>query len=353
MNFKTNYPHKTTLPKLTAAEKSQARRERNSLTARKKKAEDDEKEEKLRILIEREVKKRDSEPPHFPSSFKSRNSRRRSGSVQRPLRSTRSKRTKSLDKIENLLADDMTRHSRAIAKIKQKKGTIFDQLQTMPRSIQSEIYSMENDRKIIPISAIEVKKATHNILLLPITNDKRFVWPYNSAWDVFVNGAIYHTFMFDTGDDDNIYHNNLIFAKSYEEFIEKTKIDYTVKDGCIFYRVVPKYVNLHNLDSNQYDGFIVVDMDDDVLNEEVNLGMPWDYVGLGPPDRNPKFTNRIQTIMRNNFSNIANRYCILYGMNWYGIQLTCIRLDTPKPVPIPKPVVPSQRAKILRMMFGL
>jgi hypothetical protein len=334
--------------KLTAAEKKS--RVRKSLTARKKKAEDDEKEEKLRILIDREVKKRDSEPPHFPSSFKSRNSRRRSGSVQRPLRSTRSKRTKSLDKIENLLADDMTRHTRAIAKIKQKKGTIFDHLQTMPRSIQSEIYSMGVDRH--PISSSEVKIASHNILLLPISNDKRFDWPYESAWDVFENGAMYHTFMFDGGDDNfpSIYHNNVIFAKNYNEFVEKTKIEYTLKDGCILYRVVPKYINLHTLNRNQYDGFIVIDMEDDVLDMNIHSEMPWDYVGPGPPDRNPKFTDRIQTIMRTYFSNIANRYCILYKMTWNDTALTCIRLDTPKPVPTPKP---SKRARMLSMLFGL
>ena len=302
--------------------------------ARKK--DDDEKEEKLRIKIDQAVKKRDSEPRQFPISFKSRNSRRRSGSVQRSSRTTRSKRTKSLDDIENLLADDMTRHTRATAKIKQKKGTIFDRLQTMPRSLQSEIYSMGIDRKMNPIiSSTEVKNASHNILLLPIANDKRFDWPYDSAWDVFENGAQYHTFMFDSGHDlpSRIYHNNVTFAKSFEEFVEKTKIDYTVKDGCILYRVVPKYINLPltNQYATTYDGFIVVDIDDDVLNDlDIihDLELPWDFVGPGPPDRNPRFTDRIQTIMRTYFNNIAKRNCKLYGMTWNGLSLTCIRLDT-------------------------
>ena len=304
-----------------------------ALTARKKKAHDDKKEEELRYLIDQAVKKRDSEPHKFPTSFKSRKSRRgRSGSVQRPLRinnTTRSKRTKSLDDIENLLADDMTRHTRAIANIKQNKGTIFDRLQTMPRSIQSEIYlSMGIDRKIHPkISSSEVKNATQNISLLPIVNDERFFWPYESAWDVFQNDTIYHTCMFD--GDEFIYHNNVIFATSFEEFVKKTKIDYAVKDGCILYRVVPNYVNL-SLIATVYDGFIVIDTDDDVLNviHNLQMGVPWDYVGLKPPpDRNPRFTDRIHTIMRTHFSDIAKRSCKLYRMTWNNLLLTMFRLD--------------------------
>lgn len=306
----------------------------NATAAMKKKAAENEREEKLRIKIAQAVKKRDSEPRKFPTSFKSRKSRRgRSGSVQRPLRinnTTRSKRTKSLDDIENLLADDMTRHTRAIANIKQNKGTIFDRLQTMPRSIQSEIYSMGIDRKLYPkISSSEVKNATQNISLLPIVNDKRFFWPYDSAWDVFQNDTIYHTRMFDC-DDPPIYHNNVIFAESLEEFVKKTKIDYAVKDGCILYRVVPNYVNL-SLIANVYDGFIVIDTDDDVLNviHNLQMGMPWDYVGeKTSPDRNPRFTDRIHTIMRTHFSDIAKRSCKLYRMTWNNLLLTMFRLDT-------------------------
>ena len=179
---------------------------------------------------------------------------------------------------------------------------------------------MENGRKKNPIiSSTEVKTASHNILLLKLAKDKHFDWPYNSAWDVFNNGARYHTFMFNTGYSDIIYHNDVIFAKSYEEFVENTKIDYTVKDGCILYRVVPKYVPLplSSHYATSYDGLIVVNMDDDVLNEvDIGVDMPWDYVGREPPHQNPKFTNRIHTLMRTYFSNIAKRNCSISGRTY-------------------------------------
>ena len=294
--------------------------------------------------MERTLNKRNS-IINIASSFNPRKSRRRRKSGSIPLirkNKTRSKNNKSADDIDNLVADDFTRHIRAQsrlrkAKRKNQKGNVFDFIQTLPRELQTEIYLKEREDNvrtqhlINPISRKEVEKYSVKRLVLPLEELMKFKeldeWVYGSALDVFINENEYHTFMFDTSEEDNrenIYHNNIVFATSYEEFVDKTRIEYSVTEDFVRYRVIPKHMKkLGRAFRLNYDGFFVMNYSrNNVLIDPDD----WDHTDIGEEQLNTSllFTDRIKTIMRTYFSNIANRRCGLYRSNTF----TCIRLDT-------------------------
>ncbi len=301
----------------------------------------------LEIQIDRELKERyNSKTRQFVTSFKPPKSRRRrSASMRGRNKTTRSKKNKSADDIDNLVADDLTRDLRAerrlrIAKREGRKANIFDRIQKMPRDLQTTLYLMEHDSKTQhltrPVNSTEVKQYSNDIRLVPL---KRLMktkqlndMVYKGAWDVFRNEASYHTFMFDTSEEDNresIYHNNKVFATNYDEFVDKTRIEYSVDEDFIRYRVIPTYMKkLGSKFPLNYDGFIVVDT---TGNDVVIDPLDW-YTDLSEerPDTNPVFTDRIRTIMKTYFSNIENRRSEFDKMTnkWTGLIVICVLLHT-------------------------
>ena len=300
-------------------------------------------QEELEIKIAKEIKKR-NKSRHFVTSLRP---RRKSFSPHRKMKMTRSKKYKSADDIQNMVADDMTRALRAesrlrTAKRKGQKTNIFDLLQKMPRDMQNEIYSMERDHGtqhlINPMSRSEVKRSAdriHSVALIDaMRKNKLNNTIYSAAYSVFHYSDVYHTFMFDTYDDldeSPIYHNNEIFATNFQEFLNKTRIEFDVTEDFIRYRVVPKYMKKLGSELSLYfDGFIVINRGNVVtlVNED-----DWITSGnfeLEPPDTNPVFTERTRDIMRTYFHNIENRRCSASRLTnrITGLELIHIRLDT-------------------------
>ena len=326
--YKSNYAHKIPLQKFTAAEKEQVLRE----NAAKQRSIEEKKEGERAVNLARELRARDS-VRKIVSSFKPRRNGR-SKSVQPTKRNnnlTRTKKHRSADDLmKNRVANDISRDQRAKRKIRNKSVSILDRLEKMPLDVQNEIYSWIQDPPKTPhlskpkINRSEVTQYPDQVLLeeLMRTNvDLLDSLIYQRAMDVEVASSTYHTRMFEDNDQDLlerdadddetliILHKNKLFSTTFEEFKDKTRIEYNVTGDFIRFRVVPKYMkkigSRYELD---YDGLIVVDryeFDEDTEDEDDAQDM---FLNYSNPGDIPRFSDRTRYIMKKYFRELEYRH---------------------------------------------
>jgi hypothetical protein len=333
--YKSNYPHKE-LPKLSEAEKSQVRLETEEL----RKIADERKSayqnsQIAKGLKERYIARKIATPFKLATTFKSATAlksatafkpathHRRSNSVPHYAHKNNiTKKHKSADDLmKDKVANDISRDQRAKRKVRNKRESILDRIEKMPLDVQEEIYSWiqdspKNPHKSRPkISKTEVALYPDQFLIEELMQNTKLLDSliYERAYDVEWNATTYHSCMFDDNDDElaareayyettSIYHKNKLFSTTFEGFKNKTRIEYNVTGDFIRFRVVPKYIK--KLDSKyalDYDGLIVVNRQEqeDLTDEEEFLESHQMF---------QNFSDRVQYIIKNYFSNIQWRY---------------------------------------------
>ena len=330
-SFKSNRP-RIQLTKLTDAEKQQAQ----LVSSMKRTAMEERKAASMATNIATGLAERGR--PSIVDSFRlgsSRTLHRRSKSVMPSRRNnttTRSKKNKSADDlIQNQVANDLTRYGRAKVKQNTKTESLLDRIHNMPLDVQGEIYSWIGEPKTQrpEISNKEVRNRFERIHLLQLMRDKKIdEWVYAQADDAFDDeestfSGPYNTSMFKTkyrGGLPYISHNGKVFAKSFEEFKAKTRIEYSVTGDYIRFRVLPKMLKSDN--ESDYDGFIVPDTFLDHLEPRPNGG-PWyeirSYEFEGRPDLYPEFDNRTRTFVRRQFDHIDKRSMDIHLLRFHNM----------------------------------
>ena len=338
--YRSNYPHKE-LPKLSAAEKAQVRLETEALRM----IAEERKSAYLDSQIAKGLKERLS-ARRIVNSFKPMHHRRRSNSVPHYAHKNNiTKKHKSADDLmKNKVANDISRDQRAKRKVRNKTVTILDRIDKMPLDVQDEIYSWiqdspKNPHKSRPkISKSEVAQYPDQHLIKELMQNKNILDSliYERAYNVEWNASTYHTSMFDDNDEElaareafdettSIYHKNKLFSTTFEEFKNKTRIEYNVTGDFIRFRVVPKYIN--KLGKLDYDGLIVVNRQ---MHEEEDIDVEEEIFRNYQPDLIPIFNDRVRYIMKNYFSNIQWRYVFSHRrivLNSNGQKYSMIHLD--------------------------
>jgi len=321
-SFKSNRP-RIQLTKLTDAEKQQAQ----LASSMKRTAMEERKAASLATNIAKGLAERGR--PSIVNSFKlpsSRTLHRRSKSVMPSRQSnttTRSKKNKSADDlIQNQVANDLTRYGRAKVKQNTKTESLLDRIHNMPLDVQGEIYSWIGEPQRPEISNKEVRNRFDRIHLLQLMRDKKIdEWVYDQPDDAFELGeskfnCLYNTSMFKTkyrGGLPYISHDGQVFAKSFEEFKAKTRIEYSVTGEYILFRVLPKMLISDN--ESDYDGFIVPDTFLDHLEPRQNGG-PWyenEFSGLA------EFDNHTRVFVRTQFDHIDKRSMNIHLLRFHNI----------------------------------
>lgn len=316
---KSNYPHKQ-LSKLTAAEKTQAQ-----LSTDMKKAVLEERKAAYHatsILKGLEERGR----MQIANSVKPTRHRRASASTKRN-NTTRSKRHKSADDIaENQVANDITRWHRMRVKENKNKVDLLDRINKMPLVLQEEIYSWIDDPKTQHltrpvISKRIVRNRTEKKHLFQLLEDHKLDGlVYDQVDGVFNDESmfshIYNTSRFRSAEDaDDVPYirentkKRKVFARSLEEFIEKTKIEYSITGDYIRFRILPK--NSTSEDKLDYDGFITIDTYLDDIGPDPNGGPWYDHMPAGQPDLYSEFDDETRAFMRKHFVDLDKRVMVI------------------------------------------
>jgi len=330
-SFKSNRP-RIQIPMLTDAEKKQAQ-----LVSSMKKAEEEERKvASLATTIAKGLAERGR--PKIINSFIKPPASRRSKSVMSTRKNnttTRSKKHKSADDLlPNQVANDLTRYARAKVKQNTKTASFLDHLHNMPLDVQEEIYSWIDDPKTQhltrpEISQKDVRNRFERIHLQQLMRDKMLdEWVYAQADDAFDDeettfSSTYNTSMFKTKYRaatglPYISHNGKVFAKSFEEFKAKTRIEYSVIGDYIRFRILPKMI-IHNTHLD-YDGFIVPDTFLDHLEPNPNGGPWYENAFEGRPDLYPEFDDRTRIFVRTHFDQINKRTMNIHLLRFNNMQ---------------------------------